>query len=110
MLAGFRAPCDLFRVARARQLHTQPSPTYPALQAQVLAPGPVGVHVALGSQPPLAVTQELIGSHANPFPLKPGLHEQVLPSEYEKHRAEGSHPPLLVAQTPTPTHPKPSPT
>jgi hypothetical protein len=38
------------------------------LQEQVLLPGPVLVHVAFGSQPPLFVAQLSTGVHEVPLP------------------------------------------
>ena len=59
--------------------------------------GPVLVHAAFGSQPPLFVSQVVIPRQVAPLPMYPWLQAQVLvPGPVEVHVALGSHPPLFV--------------
>jgi hypothetical protein len=68
------------------------------LQAHELVPGPVEVQVALGSQPPLAVRQLLMGAQVWPFPAYPVLQAHALvPGPVLVQVALGSQPPLEVA-------------
>jgi hypothetical protein len=85
--------------------HDCPLPEWPFLQVQVFAPGPVMVHVALGSHPPLFVAHGLTGAQVPPSPAYPELQAQVAVfAPLGVHCAVGAHPPLFVAQAFTPMH------
>jgi hypothetical protein len=73
-------------------------------------PGPVSVHEACESQPPLPVAQESMAVHVVPFPLYPVLHLQVaVPAPVEVQCACEAQPPLLVAHAFVPVQVIPSP-
>jgi hypothetical protein len=65
----------------------------------VFVPGPVEVHAAFASQPPLLVLHELTAAHTVPVPEYPvaQVHDLV-PGPVEVHAAWESQPPLPVAQ------------
>jgi hypothetical protein len=76
----------------------------------VFVPGPVIVHVAFGSHPPLLVVHELSAVHFLPFPELPLLQTQVsVPGPVIVHVAFGSQPPLPVAHAFTAAHTRPDP-
>jgi len=68
------------------------------LHAQVLVPGPLLVHIAWASHPPLPVAHELIGMQVVPSPEYPVLHAHVFVlAPVLVHLAVAAHPPLFVA-------------
>jgi hypothetical protein len=80
------------------------------LHAHVFVPGPVIVHVAFTSHPPLFVVQGLTGVHVIPLPVYPGLHAHVaVLGPVGVHCAVVAQPPLLVAQALIPVHVMPLP-
>ena len=69
------------------------------MHAQLFVPGPVIMHVAFGSQPPLAVRHALIAAQTVPLPAKPPLQaHEFVPGPVLVQRALGSQPPLFERQ------------
>jgi hypothetical protein len=87
-----------------------PLPVYPLLQAHVLVPGPVLVHVAFASHPPLLVLHELTGVQVIPSPEYPVLHAHVrMLGPVLVHLAVAAQPPLFVAHAAIPVQVVPLP-